>query len=205
MKTPEVPIVGLHELKSLPMDGGYINSREKLVYKMGASGLTVAAKIFHPIREWELPVRPTRVDRDAAAKAEFTAHTTLQATPLGLYVPEPHFLLKNRSKKVIGLATEWIDNKTVATLHDEGTSQLPSATELKTLWGRLEQTQQMGVSIDPDMLSLGNVMRSTQTGQLFFGECWLEDPNAPESNEIYNIQGVFKVLYDISLGLQKSL
>jgi len=78
---------------------------DKIVYKMSDGNRFVAAKIF---RDRDA-IEEEEIDKPVRAREELDAYRRFRKTSLGLYVPEPYYLLTGDDKSIIGLAIEWRD------------------------------------------------------------------------------------------------
>jgi hypothetical protein len=180
MSSFEIPVLRTHELKPLPTDSFHedLQGRDKVVRKMTDGKLVIAAKIYRDfqIGRFKMPDLDEPINKPIEALREIQAYSILRQTPLGIYVPEPYFLLDDEHGTIIGLGVEWREGKRLDRYHETDRSQLLRPDELLELQERFDQTVQLGIYPKVDMLSAWNILVDPEKPQrLFFGECGIDD------------------------------
>ena len=156
---------------------------------------TIAAKIYKDFEDVDDPPgRPKPIDKAARSRKELGAYKQLRQTPLGIYLPEPYFLLHDDASQVVGLGIQWIEGETLDDLYFDDKSRLLQPEELDELHRRLEATRGEGLYINGDMLSSFNLIRGEQG--LFFAECEIDDSRDPDTLKQTFLENCFTVLND---------
>lgn len=167
------------ELQPLPLTGRPEDYRgmDKVVRKMDDGERVIAAKLYRD-RQWIRTDSQGRntygilIDKPTESAREFVAYTQLRRTPLGIYIPEPYYLLTDDRSETVGLGVEWIEGKTLNRWAQEDSTQLLIQDELDDLNRRISLVNQQRIYLDPDMFNGSNIIIKPDAPQrIFFAEC----------------------------------
>jgi hypothetical protein len=95
------PFSELRPIEGMPHGEG----ADKVVYKVSDGQRLIAAKIF---RDRDA-VEGEEINKPERAQEEIEAYRKFRKTSLGVYIPEPYYLIQDDDRSIIGLAVEWRD------------------------------------------------------------------------------------------------
>lgn len=161
----EFPMV---ELKELRENTRYrsASGAQKIIYPLTDGRLTYAVKIVREVNNnSEEPQDQTQMAYD-----EYAAYQLLRKSSIRSYIPEPHFLIKNRALKVIGLAVEWKEGNLLADLVGQHPLTVDQIDAFEQALLRLN------ITINLDCLGEANIgVASWENPGLWLAECWLHN------------------------------
>jgi hypothetical protein len=169
MASPEI-LRPIESLELLPL-AEEMSGCEKTVTKMSDGTNIVAAKIFRDRISYGGDEYGEVIDKTTAAKSEFQAYKTLRESPLGIYTPQPHYLLNDAEGNVIGLAVAWIEGENLLDMPWNAPDRL-NGEEIKTLSKRILEAKSRGILILDDVISAPNlIIRKGTEPRIAFAEC----------------------------------